>query len=85
MRAEHTGSDHLLRCRKPGSHPDLIVQRPEKQRQFKMSVLRFLRNLLIALRAASHAAAAVDQHRQPARQDLDVLGISPRSFRQIHI
>ena len=50
-----------------------------------MSVLRFLRNLLIALRAASHAAAAVDQHRQPARQDLDVLGISPRSFRQIHI
>lgn len=50
-----------------------------------MTALSFVRSALNTLRAAIHAAAAVDMHRAPKARDLRTLGISQSAFRTIHL
>lgn len=50
-----------------------------------MSVLHAIRSALSTLRAAIHAASAVEMHRVPASRDLHELGIDKTAFRAIHL
>ncbi|WP_167620040.1 hypothetical protein [Paracoccus ravus] len=50
-----------------------------------MTVLRSIRSVFSTLRAAVHAASAVEMHRVPATRDLNTLGIDKDAFRAIHL
>ena len=50
-----------------------------------MTALRFIQSFFSTFRAAIHAAAAADMHRVPATRDLEKLGISRGSFKEIRL
>ncbi len=44
---------------------------------------RFIGRALAVFGAAVHASSAVENHRRPAKRDLELLGIDPKAFDQI--
>ncbi len=44
---------------------------------------RFIGRALAVFGAAVHASSAVENHRRPAKHDLETLGIDPKAFDQI--
>ncbi|MBD9525879.1 MULTISPECIES: hypothetical protein [Paracoccus] len=50
-----------------------------------MTVLHSIRQAFSTLRAAIHAASAVEMHRVPTARDLNKLGIDKAAFQRIHL
>jgi len=44
---------------------------------------RFIGRALAVFGAAVHASSAVENHRRPAKRDLEILGIDPEAFDRI--